>query len=104
MNTTRSLAQLHAGAVVAIVVSQVDMCDLPLNWSMWVYAARSASCTASSASAALRRTSECPSIKRREAIWQDVLQHLSCVLINEKLATFESYGVRVLHAVVLLPR
>jgi hypothetical protein len=29
---------------------------------------------------------------------------LSCVLVNEDFATLESLGVRVLHAVVLLPR
>ena len=45
-----------------------------------------------------------PFCKATAGIWQDVLQSPSWVLINEKFATLESLGVRILHSVVLLPQ
>jgi hypothetical protein len=50
------------------------------------------------------KQSESPSIKQWQAIWQDVLQPMSCVLVDANFATFESSGVRVSHAVILLPQ
>src|SRR6266550_1242037 len=101
MNTARSLAQLHAGAVVhdrtqpsghlrpALELVDVGICgEEPV-----LHSVLGIGCVA--------KKSECPSVKRRQAIWQDVLQRLSWVLINEKFATLESLGVRILHSVVL---
>jgi hypothetical protein len=50
-----SLAQLHPGTIGEIVISQVDICDCPLNWCRCLWAANSASWTASSASAPFPR-------------------------------------------------